>query len=520
MNIKKIIGLLIVLLVSCSLIATNNIIFLESQKSWLAEVLFSENYKFLNFTFGPLYLMYLKILRVIFEYPNFIKAELYISSTIFLIFFYKFLRIHFDQFESFLISLTFVPLILLIESRQNLLGSAFIILYLIKISKKETISSLPISLLISSLLTRTFIPLLLIHFITSILLNQKKIFNKNLFHIKINYLKIILFVIFITSLNFQLKDKINNHMLYDPTYAPDINYNNPIEVGFFQFNNQKLSNDKKIEKEDWYFTFKKNYNDNNSLYKLIINDPAIVIKHICNNILPLIYQINEIIFSKWFRKIDLSFQILLSFINLFLICKSLLIFYKKKNNIIYIPTLIYLGIFFFSILLVNSTWRYIILLLPIYTLLFYVSLKKILNKNFKIYLTIFSIFSFYNNYFYYINFTKINFKETKGLEVYLKNLEPNKIIFTNEKSLLSIINKKGKVYLGFDSVPPYYDKKTYDHLKQVDIIIFTEDAKLYDEISRKQGDRYLLYIKPYLENKNWENIKIDNFNILTNKNKF
>jgi hypothetical protein len=308
-------------------------------------------------------------------------------------------------------------------------------------------------------------------------------------------------------------------MLSDTKYAPNINFNNSLELGFFQFNNQKLSNKNGIEKEDWYLSFKKNYNDNNSLYKLILNDPNIIIRHIFENIPSLIYSINEIIFSKGFAKINLSVQILLCIINFFLVIKSLIIFNKKNNKIIYLPVTIYLLIFFFSVLMVNPTFRYVILLLPVYTLLFYISLKEILKLNFKIALIIFSIFFFINNYLYYSTVTKNNFIETKKIEKYLESLGSKKIIFTNQKNLLKVINAKDKIYVGLDSVPPYYDKKIYDYIKKVDIIIFTEDAKSYDDISTKQGDKYLQYIKPHLKNKDWENIKIDDFVILINKKK-
>jgi len=347
MKIKKNIGIFLILSISYFIVTTNEIIFSESQKSWVAETLFSENYRFLNSTFGPLYLIYLKILRMVFEYPYFIKAELYISSTIYLFFFYNFLKIFFDNLESFFISTAFIPLILIIESRQNLLAAAFFILYLIKLFKNGTTTSFPLSLIIASLLSRTFVPLLAVHFIINIFINKKKILSKVFFYNKINYIKIFLLIIFILSLNFQLKDKINNHMLIDTKYAPNINFNNPLELGFFQFNNQKLSNKNGIEKEDWYLSFKKNYNDNNSLYKLILNDPNIIIRHIFENTPSLIYSINEIIFSKGFAKMNLSVQILLCIINFFFVIKTLIIFNKKKNQIIYLPITIYLLIFFF-----------------------------------------------------------------------------------------------------------------------------------------------------------------------------
>ena len=85
--------LIFILIVSLLIIISYNVIFLESQKSWVAEGIFSENKRFLNFTYGPLYLIYLNIIRSIFDYPYFIKVELIFSSSIFFIFFYNFLNL-------------------------------------------------------------------------------------------------------------------------------------------------------------------------------------------------------------------------------------------------------------------------------------------------------------------------------------------------------------------------------------------------------------------------------------------
>ena len=66
---------------------------------------------------------------------------------------------------------------------------------------------------------------------------------------------------------------------------------NPIEVAFFQFNNQREASKINIGDEDWFTTFPKIYGENNSLIKILINDPEKLISHILWNIPRLVQSI-------------------------------------------------------------------------------------------------------------------------------------------------------------------------------------------------------------------------------------
>ena len=90
-------------------------------------------------------------------------------------------------------------------------------------------------------------------------------------------------------------------------------------------------------------------------------------------------------------------------------------------------------------------------------------------------------------------------------------------IITNEKNLLTVINNKNKVYIGFDSIPPYFDKKIKKLISESNYIIFNDGAKSYDDISTKTGKKYSLYIDPLLNDENWKQEKIDDFYVLKNK---
>jgi hypothetical protein len=382
---------------------------------------------------------------------------------------------------------------------------------------KKKITIFPLSLAIASLITRTYFLLLVIHvFINLIFLKKKiKLFNKNLFT-KENYIKFILLAFFVYSFSFQLKDNINNHMLVDTTYMPNINHNNPVEVGFFQFNNQRLSSEKGFGSEDWYFTFRRNYNDNNSIYKVALNQPRTLIEHIIKNIPSLIFQINKIIYGPFIIEFYKFIKVILCAFILYIYYKSLIILSKEKL-IIYLPTIFFVLIFFTTLLTVNPTGRYVALLLPVYILPFYTFLKKYLKKRFVFFLLVYSSIIFFSNYHNYKNIVKENFIKTADLAEFLKKLKFEKKILTNQKNLLSTIDNNKKFYLGFDSLPPFFDQKILVKVSKMDLIIFTEEAKSNDDISIKTGMKFTYYVEPFLRNNNWTQKKIDNFIILEKK---
>jgi len=382
---------------------------------------------------------------------------------------------------------------------------------------KKKITIFPLSLVIASLITRTYFLLLVIHvFINLIFLKKKiKLFNKNLFT-KENYIKFILLAFFVYSFSFQLKDNINNHMLVDTTYMPNINHNNPVEVSFFQFNNQRLSSEKGFGSEDWYFTFRRNYNDNNSIYKVALNQPRTLIEHIIKNIPSLIFQINKIIYGPFIIEFYKFIKVILCAFILYIYYKSLIILSKEKL-IIYLPTIFFVLIFFTTLLTVNPTGRYVALLLPVYILPFYTFLKKYLKKRFVFFLLVYSSIIFFSNYHNYKNIVKENFIKTADLAEFLKKLKFEKKILTNQKNLLSAIDNNKKFYLGFDSLPPFFDQKILVKVSKMDLIIFTEEAKSNDDISIKTGMKFTYYVEPFLRNNNWTQKKIDNFIILEKK---
>ena len=103
------------------------------------------------------------------------------------------------------------------------------------------------------------------------------------------------------------------------------------------------------------------------------------------------------------------------------------------------------------------------------------------------------------------------------MRIVLELLKKKKI-FTNEKNYLRILDQStGNYYLGFDSVPPFLDKKIFLEISNYDYIIFSEQAKKLDDISTKQGQKYLYYIKPFLDNKKWLLTKGKNFSTLKKK---
>ena len=159
--------LLILLTINAFMIFNFESIFLESQKSFYALQIFEEDKRFLNFTYGPIYLIYLKTISFFFSFPKIIKVELLITSSFFILYFYKFLKFFFKRLISFFIALPIIPVVLLIESRQNLLGATFFIIYIIQILKHNKNEFFPMSILISTMISKTFVPLLLLHFVAS-----------------------------------------------------------------------------------------------------------------------------------------------------------------------------------------------------------------------------------------------------------------------------------------------------------------------------------------------------------------
>jgi hypothetical protein len=156
-------------------------------------------------------------------------------------------------------------------------------------------------------------------------------------------------------------------------------------------------------------------------------------------------------------------------------------------------------------------------LLPVYILPFYTFLKKYLKKRFVFFLLAYSSIIFFSNYYNYKNIVKENFIKTADLAEFLKKLKFEKKILTNEKNLLSTIDINKKFYLGFDSLPPFFDQKILVKVSKMDLIIFTEEAKSNDDISMKTGMKFTYYVEPFLRNNNWTQKKIDNFIILEKK---
>ena len=152
--------------------------------------------------------------------------------------------------------------------------------------------------------------------------------------------------------------------------------------------------------------------------------------------------------------------------------------------------------------------------MPLLIIPFYISIKIILKKKFFYFLFFFILISGYFNFKYYFDYTKKLFVETAEIQNFLKELEnEKKTILTNEKHLLITINNKNKKYIGFDSLPPFFDQKVFNEILKTDLIIFTDTAKNFDDISTKQGQKYYTYIEPNI-NKNHKIKKLGNFYII------
>lgn len=324
--VLKNIGLIIILIINLSLVLTNHTLFGESQKSWVATKYFFDNFKFINLTFGPLYIFYQKVLLV-FNFPVFVKLETIINSFFFIITMYFLLNIFFKKYETSLIIFCYLPNILLIESRLNLLAASFFLIYLYKLIKYKKTTFLPIELIIACLIGRTFLLLLLINFFIKFFLELKVIKFSQIYS-RSSILKIFLIFFLVFSYFFQWNNSKNNHMLSETKYYPNINYKNPLEVGFFQFNNQYHANKKNIGNKDWYFTFSEIYEENNSLKKILLNKPNFLFEHIIRNVPQLIHnmsvnqiyslslkKMNNLVVNK---KINYSIRIFLIIISFFL----------------------------------------------------------------------------------------------------------------------------------------------------------------------------------------------------------
>ena len=425
---------------------------------------------------------------------------------------YGFINIFFKHVYTFLITIPLVPIILLIESRQNLLAAAFALFYFKKIFTDNNNEFIPLSLLTSICISRTFLPLIVIHFLYNLFL-KKNLKNKVKYENTL-ILKIFLISFFLFSLTQQSNSKFNNHMLYDETYAPKINLNNPLEIGFFQFNNQAINDKKNKSKEDWFITFPENYSENNTILKVLVNQPKILLDHIIGNIPKLVFASSmktygylQFYLNKYIKVFLILFFTIFSIIGLVNL-------YKKHNIKPLIPTILYVLIFFLTLLISNPTSRYLSLIMPLLIIPFYISIKIILKKKFFYFLFFFILISGYFNFKYYFDYTKKLFVETAEIQNFLKELEnEKKTILTNEKHLLITINNKNKKYIGFDSLPPFFDQKVFNEILKTDLIIFTDTAKNFDDISTKQGQKYYTYIEPNI-NKNHKIKKLGNFYII------
>ena len=425
---------------------------------------------------------------------------------------YGFINIFFKHVYTFLITIPLVPIILLIESRQNLLAAAFALFYFKKIFTDNNYEFIPLSLLTSICISRTFLPLIVIHFLYNLFL-KKNLKNKVKYENTL-ILKIFLISFFLFSLTQQSNSKFNNHMLYDETYAPKINLNNPLEIGFFQFNNQAINDKKNKSKEDWFITFSENYSENNTILKVFVNQPKILLDHIIGNIPKLVFASSmktygylQFYLNKYIKVFLILFFTIFSIIGLVNL-------YKKHNIKPLIPTILYVLIFFLTLLISNPTSRYLSLIMPLLIIPFYISIEIILKKKFFYFLIFFILISGYFNFKYYFDYTKKLFVETAEIQNFLKELEnEKKTILTNEKHLLITINNKNKKYIGFDSLPPFFDQKVFNEILKTDLIIFTDTAKNFDDISTKQGQKYYTYIEPNI-NKNHKIKKLGNFYII------
>lgn len=488
----------------------------ESLKSWIAAKIFIEDFKFLNGSFGPLYTLYLQLFSL-FKFPYSLKIEAIVTTSIFSVTFYYLLKIKFKKILSFLLVISFLPFFINIQPKQNIMAASFFILYIIKIIKKKN-EVLPIELLVCSLMGRTFFPLLILNFIFKIRdIKLKNIFNKK------NAAKILLIILFIFSLTNQWKNKFNNHMIVDPEFIPDIDLNNPVEIGFFQFDNENRLKRNNLEKKDWYISFDYIYGKNNSLIKIILNEPKIFFEHLLNNIPKLGNSIGHQFLPGIFKKLDLISKIIFSFFISSLILSGLFFIFREfLNRNDFITITLFISLFISVLLVTNPTIRYLAIIFPFFLFLFLIFLNKLIKKK------IYTFIIFYTIFVFYFNLKKA--EEISTESIYFNNelisfikrindTEKEITIFTNEKNYLKIVLDKKITYIGFDSVPPYHDQMIFDYIKNVDYIIFTSNAKSYDDISTKQGDKYLHYVKPYIKSDEWKNIKIDDFVILVNKKK-
>ena len=211
--------------------------------------------------------------------------------------------------------------------------------------------------------------------------------------------------------------------------------------------------------------------------------------------------------NKYFKIIFILFFTLFSIIGLINL-------YKKYNVKKMVPTILYVLIFFLTLLISNPTLRYLSLIMPLIIIPFYFSIELILKKKFIYFLVFFTLITGYFNFKYYFDHTKNSLVETIKIQNFLKKLDDeNKIILTNEKHLLIAINNKNKKYIGFDSLPPFFDKNIFNEILKTDLIIFTDAAKKFDDISTKQGQKYYSYIEPNI-NKNVQIKKLGDFNII------
>ena len=152
--------------------------------------------------------------------------------------------------------------------------------------------------------------------------------------------------------------------------------------------------------------------------------------------------------------------------------------------------------------------------MPLTIIPFYISLHLIFKKKLLYFLIIFTIVSGYFNFKFYLNHTTKSHIDTTSMQKFLIGIEDmQNIILTNEKNLLIAINNKNKKYIGFDSLPPYFDEKIFNEISKVDYIIFTDYAKNYDDISTKQGQKYYTYIEPNIED-NYQIKRLGDFSLV------
>tara|TARA_B100001287_G_C22437487_1_gene414389 strand:- start:175 stop:639 length:465 start_codon:yes stop_codon:yes gene_type:complete len=152
--------------------------------------------------------------------------------------------------------------------------------------------------------------------------------------------------------------------------------------------------------------------------------------------------------------------------------------------------------------------------MPLTIIPFYVSVNYIFKKKFLYFLIIFTAISGYFNFKFYLNHTtKLHFNTTSVQKFLIGIEDTQNIILTNEKNLLIAINNKNKNYIGFDSLPPYFDEKIFNEISKADYIIFSDFAKNYNDISTKQGQKYYTYIEPNIED-NYKIKRLGDFSLV------